>query len=71
MKEQVITRGDNFSPPVVCSETSKEIYDLVRGEDFDVPKFNALLMAVVTYLDKHDVDYGDKALPWAEICTET
>lgn len=67
---EIITLGGNLSPPVVCMETSKAIYNCARTEDFDVPTFNALLMAVVTYLDVHDVDYADKALPWAEIMDE-
>ncbi|MEE9459622.1 MAG: hypothetical protein V3V84_07665 [Candidatus Bathyarchaeia archaeon] len=68
--DSIITIGNNFEPPCVCMETSQSIYDCVRAEDFDVGKFNALLMAVVTYLDAHDVDYGDKALPWAELIKE-
>jgi len=65
--EDVITLGDNFEPPVVCSDTAKEIYNCVRTEEFDIAKFNSLLFAIVTYLDIHDVEYGDKALPWAEL----
>lgn len=70
MSEEVITLGENFQPPVVCMETTQAIYDCVRTEEFDLAKFNALLMAVVTYLDKHEVEYGDKALPWAESMKE-
>lgn len=67
MSEDIITLGDNFEPPVVCMETTQSIYNCVRTEDFDVAVFNSLLMAVVTYLDKHEVKYSDKALPWAEL----
>ena len=73
MSEEHIVLGGNFSPPVVCMETTKEIYECVRSEEFDVAKFNALLMAVTTYIDTHsgDYEYGDKALPWAELIKST
>lgn len=69
MSEEIIVLGENFEPPVVCLETTQAIYDCVRSEEFDVAKFNALLMAVTTYIDTHsgDFEYGDKALPWAEL----
>lgn len=70
MSETIITLGDTMQPPTVCMETSQLIYDCVRTEEFDIAKFNALLMAIVTYLDSHDVEYGDKALPWAEEISE-
>ena len=63
---EIITLGDNMQPPCVCSETAINIYDCVRTDDFDVAIFNALLIAVVTYLDAHDVEYADANLPWAE-----
>ena len=65
--EEVITLGENFSPPVVCMETTQNIYECVKTEEFEVGVFNSLLMAVVTYLDAHNVKYADKALPWAEL----
>lgn len=71
MSDEAITLGHNFQPPVVCMETTQAIYDCVRAEEFEVDKFNALLMAVVTYLDAHEVEYGDKALPWAESMQES
>ena len=64
--DEVITLGNNLSPPVVNSQVSAEIYDCVRTEEFEVEVFNSLLMAVVVYLEVHGVDYGDEALPWAE-----
>lgn len=64
--DEIIILGNNFKPPVVSMEATQKIYDCVRTEEFDVAIFNALLMAVVTYLDVHKVEYGDKALPWAE-----
>ena len=67
MSEEIITLGDNFEPPVVNIEVTQDIYDCVRTEEFDVAVFNGLLMAIVTYLDVHEVTYGDKALPWAEL----
>ena len=67
MKEEVITLGNNFESPVVNLQTSQAIYDCVRTDEFEVATFNSLLMAVVTYLDTHEVEYADKALPWAEI----
>jgi len=66
MDNEVIILGNNLGPPVICMETCQAVYECVKGSDFDVAKFNSLLMAVVTYLGEHDVDYGDKALPWAE-----
>lgn len=66
MSNVEITIGNNFSPPVVDSDVARAIYDCVRDEEFNVARFNSLLMAVVTYLDAHGVEYGDKALPWAE-----
>ena len=73
MSEETIVLGGNFEPPVVCGKTAQEIYDCVRSEEFEVDKFNALLMAVVTYIDTHmgDHEYGDKALPWAELVKST
>lgn len=71
MSNEVITLGSNFSPPVVCLETSRAIYDCARSGEFDVATFNAILMAIVTYLDAHDVYYRDKELPWAELIVET
>jgi hypothetical protein len=70
MSESAITLGDNMLPPVVDMEVSRNVYECVRSEEFNVVKFNSLLMAVVTYLDVHDVEYGDKALPWAEEANE-
>ena len=70
MSEEVITLGNNLMPPVVDLETTQNIYDCVRTDEFDVAVFNALLMATVTYLDKHEIEYGDKALPWAEFVGE-
>ena len=67
---EIITLSGNIEPPSVCMETTQKIYDCVRSDDFEVPVFNALLMAIVTYLDKHDIEYGDKALPWAESISE-
>ena len=66
-----ITIGNNFSPPVVCMETAKDIYEQVKSDEFEIAKFNALLMSIVTYLDKHGVEYADKELPWAELIEET
>lgn len=71
MDTDIITLGDNFNPPVVDMEVTQAIYDCVRTEEFEPHIFNSLLMAVVTYLDKHDVEYGDKTLPWAEIVKST
>ena len=70
MIDEVVTLGNNLVPPVVDMETAQAIYDCVRTEEFDVAVFNSLLMAIVTYLEKHDVEYGDKALPWAEVVGE-
>ncbi len=70
MSESMITLGGNMSPPWVDMETTQAIYDCVKTEEFEIDKFNALLMAIVTYLDAHDVDYGDRALPWAEEISE-
>jgi hypothetical protein len=67
--KNTITIGNNFDSPVVDMETTKQIYNCVRSDEFEIAKFNALLMAVVTYLDSHDVEYGDKSLPWAEELT--
>lgn len=67
---EIITLSGNINPPSVCMQTTQHIYDCVRSDDFEVPVFNALLMAIVTYLDKHGVEYGDKALPWAESISE-
>ena len=66
----MITIGNNLNPPVVNMETSQAIYECVKADEFEVAVFNSLLMAVVTYLSVHDVEYGDKALPWAEEVTE-
>lgn len=64
---ETITLGDNFEPPVICMKTTQNIYDCVRSDEFNPTVFNALLMAVVTYLDSHGVDYNDGGLPWAEV----
>jgi hypothetical protein len=71
MNEEIIVLGENFNPPVVNMEVTQDIYDCVRTEEFDVAVFNSLLMAVVTYLGEHDVDYANKGLPWAEVVTST
>ena len=63
---EVITLGDNMQPPVVNSSTAIDVYDCVRTDDFEVGVFNGMLMAIVTYLDHHGVDYNDGGLPWAE-----
>ena len=68
--DEVITLGNNLTPPLVDIKTTQDIYDCVRTDEFEVEVFNALLMAIVAYLEKHDVDYGDKALPWAEVVGE-
>ena len=67
MNNDIIILGGNMEPPHVCMETTKKVYDCVRTEEFKADVFNSLLMAVVTYLDAHEVEYGDKALPWAEL----
>ena len=67
MSEDIIILGGNMEPPVVDMETTQNIYDCVRTEEFDIAVFNSLLMAIVTYLDVHEVTYADKALPWAEL----
>ena len=66
MSNETITLGDNFNPPVVCGDIAKEVYDVVRTDEFDVAVFNGLLMAIVVYLDTHSADYNDGGLPWAE-----
>ena len=63
---EAIRLGDNFRPPIVCKEATKNLYAIVRSDEFNVSKYNSLLMAVVTYLDSHGVDYNDGDLPWAE-----
>ena len=65
--DEIIILGGNMEPPCVCSETAISVYNCVRTDEFEVDVFNGLLMAIVTYLDHHNVEYGDKALPWAEI----
>ena len=66
--DEVITLSGNMEPPLVCIDTAKACYHSIeKTDEFDVAKFNGLLMAVVTYLDHHNIDYGDKALPWAEL----
>lgn len=68
--KDVITLSFNMEPPVVCMDTAQACYAAIeRTDNFDIAKFNGLLMAVVTYLDNHDFGkkYGDKALPWAEL----
>lgn len=68
MNGEIITLGNNIESPVVCMETAQDVYAAVeQTEEFDIAKFNGLLMGIVTYLDHHEVDYGDKALPWAEL----
>jgi hypothetical protein len=67
MKEELITLGENLQPPVVDMKITQDIYDCVRTNEFDIATFNSLLMAVVTYLDAHEVQYGDRSLPWAEL----
>ncbi len=62
----MITIGETIKPPVVCMETSKCLYDIVRSEAFSVSRYNALLMALVTYADHHNVQCMDKKYPWAE-----
>lgn len=66
MTDTIITLGNNLQPPHIDMEVTKEIYECVKTEEFDYVKFNSLLATVVTYLDAHGVEYGDKALPWAE-----
>lgn len=71
MSNEIVTLGNNMGPPVVCVDTAQGAYAAIeRTDGFDVAKFNGLLMAVVTYLDHHQVNYGDKALPWAELLSE-
>jgi len=67
MDSEIITLGECFGPPVIDMPTTQDIYECVKTEEFEVEKFNSLLMAVVTYLDAHKVEYADKQLPWAEI----
>lgn len=66
-KGETITLGGNMKPPCVCHETAQEVYSIIKNNNFDIGQFNGVLMAIVTYLDVHDIKYGDKALPWAEI----
>jgi len=66
MNDIEITLHNNLLPPVVDGEIAKAVYDCVRTDEFEVDVFNGILLAIVTYLDEHGVEYGDKALPWAE-----
>jgi len=70
MSEGIIILGGNMEPPHVNMEVTQAVYECVRTDEFEVDVFNSLLMAVVTYLDTHEVEYGDKALPWAELTRE-
>ena len=63
---ETITLGVNFLPPVACMKTTQNVYSHIRTEEFNIAKFNSLLLALVTYLDAHNVEYEDKQLPWAE-----
>lgn len=63
---KTLTIGNNFQPPVVNMDMAKEIYEIVKSDEFVNDEFNALLAAVVTYLDVHGIEYPDKQLPWAE-----
>lgn len=69
MAEEIIILGGNMQPPQVCMDTAQRVYDCVRTDEFDVGVFNGLLVAIVTYLDEHEVEYADQALPWAELTT--
>ena len=66
MSNEIITLGNNLQPPCVDMDITHSVYECVRTDEFEVATFNALLVAVVTYLDTHGADYGDNALPWAE-----
>jgi hypothetical protein len=61
-----LTIGNNFEPPVVNMDMAREIYEIVKSDEFVNDEFNALLAAVVTYMDTHGIEYPDKQLPWAE-----
>ena len=66
MKEEIITLGNNIEPPVVNPRVASAVYDCVRTDEFEVGTFNGLLLVIVTYLDEHEVEFGNKSLPWAE-----
>ena len=70
MGKEIITLGENLNPPTINMPTTQAVYDCVRDDEFNVATFNSLLFAVVTYLDKHDVEYCDSGLPWAEVMKE-
>ncbi len=63
---KVITLGDSLSPPAFSMETSKAIYEVIRGDDFDVETYNSLLMTVLAYLENNDINPDNIHLPWAE-----
>lgn len=67
MSEDIITLGNAFEPPVVSIETSQDVYSCIKTDEFDVATFNGLLMALITYLDTHDIEYNNGGLPWAEL----
>ena len=62
----VVTIGQNLLPPIVDGQVAKDAYDCVRTDDFEIDVLNGLLVAVVTYMDEHGVDFDDSCLPWAE-----
>ena len=66
----MITIGNNINPPSINMDITQNAYDCARSEEFDVECLNSLLAAVVVYLDVHEINYDDKALPWAEMVTE-
>ena len=71
MSDATITLGNNLQPPAVNGEKCQEIYDLIRSEEFEPAEFNAMLMAVVVYIETHTGStFNDDCLPWAEECTE-
>ena len=66
----MITIGNNINPPSINMDITQNVYDCARSDEFDVERLNSLLAAVVVYLDVHEINYDDSALPWAEMVTE-
>ena len=61
-----ITIGNSIQPPMICMDTTQDIYELMKSDEFEVETANSLLAALVVYFETHNIDFDDSTFPWAE-----
>ena len=69
MSEMVIIGSEPEAPELnsaYCTELNNAMNDILTDDEFNHVEWNSILFMLVMYAEKHDFDFQDKSLPWAE-----